>query len=245
MGSRVLLLCAGTVVGALAYAALAIGSGLDRLAPIRPAVARHVPALLATNALEVAAETSLRGDPRAAAGWAERLVARAPIEPFSTALLGAGRAAQGDDAGADRAFRVAGQLGWRVPLTQSYWLTAALAAGDARIAAQRLDALLRQRPELLRSPEVTAPFERDAARRGALIDQLVTRPPWLDAYAGATDPASPGGLIAPRVPVLMMLADRGVVLGCTVISPAVNQLAAAGMAGAADALRLRHCRFRQ
>ena len=238
--NRHLLLRIGVTAGALFYVALAIGNGLDRLAPSRPAVASHVPALFAINALEVAGEAALRNDPHAAVKVAEKLVARAPIEPFSTALLGASRAAIGDDAGADRAFRVAGQLGWRIPLTQSYWAAAALAVGDTRIAAQHLDALLRQRPELLRLPETLAPFESDATGQTALVDQLVTRPPWLDWYDGAIDPV-PAAIMARRVPVLMVLGDRGVVLGCTAIAPAVNQLAAAGLASAAAALRRRHC----
>lgn len=238
--ARAALIRIGITAGALAYAVLAIGNGLDRLAFTQPGMASHVPALFATDTLEGVGEANLRSDPHAATALAERLVARAPIEPFSTALLGASRAASGDDAGADRAFRVAGQLGWRIPLTQSYWLAAALAAGDIRIAAQRLDALLRQRPELLRLPETLAPFESGDAGQAALVDQLATRPPWLDWYDGAIDPV-PAEIIARRVPALMLLGDRGVVLGCAAIAPAVSRLAAAGLASEAEALRHRHC----
>ncbi len=232
---------AGATVGALIYAALAIGNGLDRLALTRPGAVSDVPEIFATNALGVAGEADLRSDPRAANRLAERLVGRAPIEPFSTALLGASRAASGGDAGADRAFRVAGQLGWRIPLTQSYWLAAALASGDARIAAQHLDALLRQRPDLLSLPETVAPFESNAAARNALVDRLATRPPWLDGYAGAMDPAPAATMIIRRMPVLKMLGDRGIILGCVVIAPAVSQLAAAGLTAEVEALRGQHC----
>jgi len=231
----------GVVAGALAYAALAIGSGLDRVAIADPGAASHVPSLFAVHALEVTSEAELLGNPHAAAAKAERLVARAPIEPSSTALLGASRAAIGDDSGADRAFRVAGQLGWRTPVTQSYWLSAALAAGDTRVAAQRLDALLRQRPDLLSRPEMLAPFESDAAAGDALFERLLTRPPWLEAYAGATNPPTPAVLIARRLPVLTMLARRGVVLGCAAIGPALGQLASAGLTSEAATLRHWHC----
>jgi hypothetical protein len=230
----------GAVVLALVYAVLAVGNGLDRMAFAWPAVAPHLPAWFATDALEVTGEADLRRDPHAAVALAARLVARAPIEPFSTALLGAGRAANGDDAGADRAFRVAGQLGWRIPLTQSYLLDAALDAGDMRVAAQRLDALLRLQPDLLHTPAVLAPFEEDDAARAALVDRLATRPPWLGWYTGEMDPV-PAATLARRVPSLLMLGDRGVILGCAAIAPAVRQLASAGLTGPAEALQRKHC----
>ncbi len=235
------LLRSGLVVGALAYAALAIGNGLDRLAISTPAAVGHVPSLFAVHALEITDEAELASHPHDAVNLAERLVARAPIEPSSTALLGASRAASGDDSGADRAFRVAGQLGWRTPVTQSYWLFAALAAGDTRVAAQRLDALLRMRPDLLARPETLTPFESDAAGRDALFERLTTRPPWLAAYAGATDPATPAGLIARRLPVLTMLAERGIVLGCSSIAQGLGQLLSAGLTSEAATLRRSHC----
>jgi hypothetical protein len=231
---------AAVIAGALAYAALAIGNGLDRLAYALPGAARHIPAPFAVNALEVVGEAALRNDPDAALVLAQRLVAAAPIEPSSTALLGASRAAVGDDDGAMRAFRVAGQLGWRIPLTQSYWLDQALAAGDLPVAARRLDALLRIQPQRLRIPATLAPFESDPAAQAALVDRLATRPPWLNWYTGEIDPV-PADVLARRVPALVMLADRGIVLGCTAIAPAMRQLLGAGQAAPAEALRHRHC----
>ncbi len=231
---------AGAVVLALVYAALAIGNGLDRMAFVLPGLADHLPGWFATDALEVAGEADLRRDPHAAVALATRLVSRAPIEPFSTALLGAGRAASGDASGADRAFRVAGQLGWRIPLTQSYLLGAALDAGDMPVAAQRLDALLRIQPELLRDPAVLAPFEDDGAARAALVERLMTRPPWLSWYTGEIDPV-PAATLARRVPALVLLGDHGVILGCTAIAPALRQLAMGGMVVQVEALRHRHC----
>jgi hypothetical protein len=235
-----LLLRAVAVVGALVYAALAIGNGLDRLAFDRPELASAVPAPFAVNALEVLGEAQLHKAPRAAEPYAEHLVARAPVEPFSTALLGAARYAAGDGTGADQAFRVAGQLGWRIPATQAYWRQAALAAGDFPVAAQRLDALLRRDPELLRDAAALAPFERDARGEAALAVRLAKRPPWLGWYTGEVDPV-PADVLARRLPSLMMLGDRGVVLGCDAIAPGVRKLVAAGMTGQAEALARKHC----
>ncbi len=235
-----LMLRCGAVAGALIYGSLAIGTGLDRLTFAHPSLAGRVPALFAVNALEVSGETQLDTAPDTATTLAQRLVSRAPVEPFSTALLGAARYASGDSPAADRAFRVAGQLGWRVPLTQAYWRQAALALGDFRVAAQRLDALLRQNPDVLHNPAALAPFESSPAAQAAWTDRLATRPPWLDWYTGKTDPV-PTAALARRVPSLMLLSDRGVVLGCDAIAPAVQQLAVAGMASEAEALRRKHC----
>ena len=234
------LLRIGIAVAALAYAALAIGNGLDRMASVAPGAARHLPKLFATNSLAVIGQADLSRDPRAALALAERLVARAPVEPASTALLGAARAEIGDDAGADRAYHVAGQLGWRIPLTQSYLEAEALESGDAPVAAQRLDALLRLQPQLLRDPAVLAPFESDPAAQSALVDRLATRPPWLGIYTGQFDPP-PADMLVRRVPTLLLLGERGIVLGCDAITPAMRQLISAGLAAPADALRRRHC----
>jgi hypothetical protein len=235
-----LVLRCGCICAALIYAAVAIGNGLDRMAFSQPVASRSVPRPFAANALEVAGEAELRTHPQVAAGMAEQLVAAAPIEPFSTALLGAARAAGGDESGAERAFRVAGQLGWRVPHTQAYWLRRALALGDAQVAAQRLDALLRQQPELLRESDALEPFESGGAMQAALIDRLATRPPWLGWYSGEVDPI-PLVVLARRAAVLMALADRGEVLGCPAIMPTVRLMAAHGLEPQAQTLQRRHC----
>ena len=239
--SRLLLMRCGIGLAALAYAAVAIGNGLDRMVFARPAAARLVPAPFAANALEVLGNAELAADPHAAQVSAERLVAAAPIEPTSTALLGAARAAAGDDAGAGRAYRVAGQLGWRELGTQIYWLRVALAQDDPPVAVQRLDALLRQAPNLLREPGALEPFESGGAMESALLDRLAARPPWLDRYAGETEPI-PAAVLARRTEVLIALADRGVVLGCPMVEPTLDQLTARGLRLPADNLRLRHCR---
>lgn len=228
------------LAGALVYAGLAIGSGSDRLAFVRPDMAGSVPTMFATDARKIIVAGELSDNPAAAVTAAAQLVARAPVEPVSTALLGTARAAMGDDDGAQRAFRIAGQLGWRIPLTQSYWLYAALASGDMTVAAQRLDALLRQKPELLRRPETLAPFESDLAGRQALLDRLATRPPWLGWFSGQNDQV-PAAQMAGRVPMLIALASRGVVLGCDAVAPALAGLQGAGFQRELQGLRRAHC----
>ena len=231
---------AAIILFAAAYAGLVIGNGLDRLVLERPALAGGVPGLFAEHALATAARAALRRDPAGAGVLAARLVARAPIDPQSTALLGDARLATGDGAGADRAFRIAGALGWRVPEVQAYLCQQALQQGDYRVAALRFDALLRQRPEVLRVPGVLSPFRDDGAAEAAFIDRLAARPPWLGWFTGAIDPM-PDAELARRVPTLLQLRRRKVVLGCALVAGPAKQLRAAGNSRAADALLAAHC----
>jgi hypothetical protein len=224
-----------------AYAGLAVGSGLDRASETQPAIAARVPRLLASEALRSEGRQALaKGDGPRALALGERAVADAPLDPASTALLGAARYATGDRGGADRAFRLAAQLGWRIPYTQLYMMGRALEVGDYRVAALRLDALARQNPAALDDRRLFDPFERSAAGRAALADRLATKPPWLRPYAMAVQ-ALPPDRLAQRVAVLNALEGRGTKVGCTPIGAPVSRLIASG--ALADAARLwrGHC----
>ncbi|MCC6926669.1 hypothetical protein [Novosphingobium sp.] len=228
-------------LGCLGYAALALGSGLDRISAQQPALASRVPALFASEALRVRGGQALTaGDAKAALALGKAAIADSPTDPQSAAMLGAGRLASGERGGADLAFRVAGKLGWRVPITQSYWMARALEANDYRIAAMRLDALLRQQPDLHRQRSLLDPMERNPAGRTALVERMAAAPVWLDAYAG--DVASlPVDAMLQRVPVLIEAADRRLVLGCSAIAPGANRLAVLGQFSEGAALWRAHC----
>lgn len=225
----------------LGYAALALGSALDRASLTRPELAPRVPRILASEALRSEGSQALaRGEGQAASVLGERAVIAAPLDPASTALLGAARYAAGDRGGADRAFRLAAQLGWRIPYTQLYMLGRALETGDFRVAALRLDALARQNPALLADRRLFDPLERSAAGRAALAERLLAGPPWLRSYAIDVQGLEPDRL-AQRVAVLGELARRGGRIGCTPAGAPASRLIAAG--AIADAARFwrSHC----
>ena len=135
----------GWATGLVLFAGLAAGSAADRLSAGDPVLAAQIPALFASEALRTrGAEALSNGQAVGAEAIGTAAIRNAPTDPQSTALFGAGKLAVGDRVLADRAFRVAGQLGWGVPITQSYWMGQALADGKYDIAALRLDALLRQ-----------------------------------------------------------------------------------------------------
>ena len=225
-----------------AYAVLALGSGADRLSAGRPDLVGRVPTLFAAEAIRTAGAQALAdGKAVAAAELGVRALASAPTDPQSAALFGAGRLASGDRVTADRAFRIAGQLGWRVPITQSYWMGQALAAGDYEIAALRLDALLRQQPALLRQRQLTDPMERNPAGRTALIKRMALAPVWLGYYAGDVWDI-PADVVLQRTAVLDEAARSGLVLGCERIAPIAARLAVMSQPRAGSGLWRSHCR---
>ncbi len=223
------------------YGLLAALSGADRMSAAHPRIADRVPQWLAGNASAVRSQIALqRGRTTAALTQAEAAVSSAPVEPRSTALLGAARLIAGDAKGAEQAFRVAGQFGWREPLTQLYWYQSALALREYTVASQRLDALLRQNPALLADRRLLDPMERTAQGQQALLDRMAARPGWLLNYArDVSDVAD--DVMDLRGLVLTRLAARGVALGCDAIAPSVRSLAGAGNAQLAGAVWHAHC----
>lgn len=231
----------GLVLACLGYSALALGSGLDRISEKSPALAPQVPAFFASEALRVRGGQALAADQaQTALALGQAAIADSPTDPQSTAMLGAGRLASGNRGGAEVAFRVAGKLGWRVPITQSYWMDRALGAGDYRIAAMRLDALLRQQPALHRQRQLLDPMERNPAGRSAMVERMLAGPVWLTSYAGDVHDL-PADVMLQRVPVLTEAATKGVVLGCAAISPSVNRLALLGHFREGSDLWRAHC----
>ncbi|PLK27106.1 hypothetical protein [Novosphingobium sp. TH158] len=233
---------AAVLAGCLAFGLLAIGSAMDRRSFLRPSAAERVPDLFASTALHTRGQADLAaGRPQDALMAGEAAVRTAPVDPVSPALLGAARLAVGDRTGAEKAFRVAGQMGWRVPLTQAYWMDQAIAVKDWRVAAERFDALLRQQPWLAENAQLLAAIEGPAEGRRAIVDRVAkARPPWLEAYARSAA-EQPADVVERRAIVLDAIARRGMPLGCDAIAPPVSGLVHAGKLDAARTLWRDHC----
>ncbi len=229
------------LVGCLLFIVASIANGVDRQAQHSPSLAARIPTFMAADALTVRGETRLNsGQFQLALDDGTAAVLRAPIDPASSALLGSARLGLGDAAGAQRAMLVAGTMGWRVPLTQIYWMQQAAAVQQYPVAALRLDALLRQHPSMLSRTSLLAPLESVPEGRKAIANRLATAPPWLIAYARETSEL-PIEVVAERADVLSQLSTRGQMIGCDPVSPLVNKLVDA--ARFADAYRLwrGHC----
>lgn len=231
----------GLAAAMVLYAVLALGSGADRLSAGQPGLAARIPSLFASEAVRtLGAQALSEGKAVDAARIGTQAIANAPTDPQSTALFGAGRLAGGDRVMAERAFRIAGGLGWRVPITQSYWMGQALVAGNYDIAALRLDALLRQQPALLRQRQLIDPMERNPAGRTAMIARMRLAPVWLGFYAGDVYDL-PADVVLQRADVLGEAARSGLVLGCAEIAPIASRLTVVEQPRAGSALWRQHC----
>lgn len=202
----------------LAYAAASIGSGLDRLALKAPGLAGFVPAFLAADAHKAGSVAAIAGGdvPRGEAA-ARLAVSSDPVDRRPTALLGAVRWMAGDAQDAENAYRVAAQFGWREPLTQRYWLEAALQAGDYPLAAQRLDAILRADPRVPDADRLLAPFERTEGGRDALASRLSLAPSWTDRYL-SPGPDLPRAELVARAETVAALRKLGARLDCEAVA---------------------------
>ena len=232
---------AGIVGLCAVVAVLAIGNGLDRASVNQPWLGRLVPSPFAASSLIGSSSEAFRSHRyRQAERLARAAIEAAPVEPESAGLLGGALFGQGNVAGAERAFMVAGQFGWRIPLTQYYWMQQALAVGDYRVAALRLDAMLRQDPELITNRALMSPLESSEAGRKALADRLAQKPGWLTKYASQVSDIPPE-VATVRADVLDILARQGKPLGCSAIGPLTTALANAGDTMRAYAIWRAHC----
>lgn len=229
------------LVIAVAYVGLACGSGLDRLTATRPELANSVPSLFASEALRAEGAQALAGNKAdLMIEIGTRALRDAPTDPQSAAMLGAGLLLKDNQPQANKVFLVAGQLGWRVPITQSYWLSKALAASDYRLAALRLDALLRQQPGLASERQLLDPMERNPAGRSALVQRMALKPEWLPNYAMDVT-SSPADVVLQRSDVLAEAGRQGLILGCTTIAPIVARLIELKLPNEAHRLASEHC----
>lgn len=222
----------------LAYTALALGSGLDRLAAKEPGLAHFVPSAFAAEAHRAMAARALRSGKVEALTAAQGAVAADPIDPHSAALLGGSSLLSGQPQQADRAFRVAAQLGWRDPLTQLYFMNQALRSGNADLAALRLDALLRQNPLLPVRDMVLSQFEASSQGRNALSRRLALRPPWTSEFMGR-EGSLPLSVMRTRAAIVANVPGKR--WGCDAVAPLVRSLVKGGDAAAAKRLWIAHC----
>lgn len=235
------LVLASAALLALIYVVFAWGNGLDRLSAREPAVAAAVPAPFRNHAERVEAMLDLAGRRSAHAQQpAAAAIAASPADASRLGLWATSRLAAGDAQGAREGFVLAARGGWRDPLTQAYWLEAALAAGEWDRAAERLDALLRADPEMPGRDGLVGRFEGKAEGRAALANRLAQDPIWsgyvLRGTRGLDDEA-----LERRAATVIAAAGSGRKLGCSKVGPLVQQLVDAGRGDAARGVWTAHC----
>lgn len=140
---------AGVAVGGLMLLVVAaLLSGSDRQSRDFPNSPSFVGWPYDTGAARAkAAQFFIRSGPASAIGYARRAIVSDPVSAQAVSILARAELYSGHPLQARKAFQVSGQLGWRDAMTQIYWLDQALQDNNFRVAAERLDALLRQTPD--------------------------------------------------------------------------------------------------
>lgn len=116
--------------------------------------------------------------PEKAIGYARRAIISDPISAQAVSILGQAQLYSQHLTEAHAAFQVSGQLGWRDSMTQIYWLDQALQDENYKVAAERLDALLRQSPTDENRDRFLAAVASTPDGRTALAERLKLAPVW-------------------------------------------------------------------
>ncbi|WP_421839792.1 tetratricopeptide repeat protein [Novosphingobium sp.] len=197
------------VLGLMGLAIAALLSGTDRESREFPNSPSYVGWPYDTGAARAKAILAfVQRGPQRAIGYARRAVISDPISAQAISILGQAQLYSQHLAEAHAAFRVSGQLGWRDSMTQIYWLDQALQDGDYKVAAERLDALLRQAPTDENRDRFITAVASTPEGRAALADRLKLTPIWAREMVSDVN-GLPADQIQQRVDI-MRVAGKGV-----------------------------------
>jgi len=172
------------IVGLIGLATAALLSGSDRQSREFPNSPSFVGWPYDTGAARAkAALTFVKTGPASAITYARRAVLSDPLSAQAVSLLGRSYLYAQRLPEAEQAFEVSGQLGWRDDMTQIYWLDQAMQGGDYKVAAERLDALLRQSPDNENRDKFLAAVAATPEGRDALAQRLKISPDWARRLA--------------------------------------------------------------
>lgn len=227
------------VVGLVGLAALALLSGSDRQSRDFPNSPSFVGWPFDTGAARArAANAFVRSGPASAIPLARRAILSDPISVQAVSLLGRSELYAQQLPEAQKAFEVSGQLGWRDPMTQIYWLDQALQGNDYKVASERLDALLRQSPDDENRDRFLSVMAATPEGRAALAQRLKLAPQWARVMAVNISDL-PDDQLQQRVD-LMMRTGPGV-WDCAATQMFAQKLINQGLLGEAQAVWRQNC----
>lgn len=167
------------VLGAVALAALALLSGIDRVAAVQPHTVAPIKwPLDAGKSLASSHESLLIKDYEAARVAAIEAVRTAPLDAHAVAALGYSSYMSNRLDFAAVAFKVADRLGWRDNATQAYWFDRAIELGDVQAAVQHMSAILRTTPTSALENRMFDKIAQFEEGRDALAAELKRGPKW-------------------------------------------------------------------
>ena len=226
-------------MGLFGLACLALLSGSDRQSRDFP----NSPSLAGwpydTGAARAKAMLSfVRTGPASAIGPARRAILSDPLSAQAVSTLGRAQLYAEQFPEARKTFLVSGQLGWRDAMTQIYWLDQSLQQKDYPVAAQRLDALLRQSPDDENRDRFLAIVAQTPEGRSALADRLKLSPGWALRIATAVKEL-PAEQVLQRVD-LMQRTGKGV-WDCNTSEPVAQKLISLDLLDEAQSIWRMNC----
>jgi hypothetical protein len=158
-------------------------SGLDRLATEDAEMPAAVHWPYARSApYNAALQASAKRQWDAAEALMTQALYADPVSEHGIGGLGQVRLWAGDTAGADAAFRISMQRGWRDPATHLYWMMQSINVADFATATIHADALLREPIDDKGRAQIVNPLLEYDGGRDALAARLRQRPQWADAF---------------------------------------------------------------
>ena len=161
------------------FAAVAVPislGGIDRASGSRPSLARLLPEGLGGEANLVRSQAILNADPARADAVTKALVLQRPIPATHLSLRALYLVENDRPQEAGGALTAAAQRGWRDRYTQVTVLGSALASGQPVVAAQRLEALMRNREEWPVLALAAEQVMNDPAARQAFAGRIAESP---------------------------------------------------------------------
>lgn len=222
-----------------AYAGVAAFSGWDRLSIVNPDVRAPVGWPYDTfSARALAGDANAAARPKDALPLAQRALLSDPVDASTVGLLGAAHFLAGQADAADAAFRLSAGMGWRDLPTQIYWFNHGLDTGQADVAAQRLDAYLRQVQDDDRTQTMLNDMVASPEGRAAIVPRLAETPSWQRMFLSAPSTMAQDDF-ANRYAVLRQL--RAGSLGCPAVSSFTTGLMRTGLMKEAQDIWNREC----
>lgn len=222
-----------------AYAGVAAFSGWDRLSIVDPDVRAPVGWPYDTfSARAMAGDANAAGRPKDALPYAQRALLSDPVDAGVVGLLGAAHSLAGETEAADAAFRLSAGMGWRDLATQIFWFNHGLDTGQADVAAQRLDAYLRQVLDDDRTQTMLNDMVASPEGRAAILPRLAEAPTWQRMFLAPPSTMAQQDF-ANRYDVVRQL--RAGSLGCTAVSSFTTGLMRKGLFAQAQDVWSREC----
>lgn len=165
-----------------------------------------------------------------------------PLSADTMAILALSAAQGKDEQRAASALTIAGRMGWHQPVVQSFWLQAALAAQDWKIAAERLDALLRTGAPVALWHDAMATLLARPEGLKAMAVQAASNPDWTSQTLVSVDADQASQqMLVDRLALVELAWRQGLRIDCTSLARLTNATVEFGPAARGNDLWTRHC----